>query len=453
MRMMSALLAATALCVTPAEAVRAALADLETLEPSYRAQMRYLVVERDDQVVAVRYLINAVSRSRAVYRPVVTANGTLVRLDLATLANLRDAKTYREVLEAWETLAADDPYFGLRTQVLLSANKGSRVVRVDGGWVGLTQASRLRAATGSVAAVLRADYFVGRVAGQDYYVWAGIPNTEGEFLRSLGIDRQQVERLAADTAANLFRSQVTHKPRRIVHLPGPLGSTWLTQDVATEDPGRDPIRNPVDFRQQRFTFDASEWFAQKANKFWLTVLFDSQGRRQFSVPEQIAKDAAGLDGIVRPLISCVRCHELHGGRAGLQPFVDDQYPLLSGEAAVLRSLAPEVAQRIGERYDPRRQQRYLQRDREDYVDAVEQACGTDPQTATQSLSEVFASYVYEPVSLVRAASEAGISKEQFVTLTVDSNDPIVLALRSAKQVNRKAYEASFQEIMLRTQKP
>jgi hypothetical protein len=499
MRMIPNLLAAAALCVTPAEATRAALADVRALAPEYRQQMRYVVCENKDQQIAVTYLLNAISRSRTITAPkavggrqnkdgeirffplptvyclpptVYCLPPTLLRIDLAAYANQREPKTYWELHSAWERLAADDPYFHVKTQVAIensgqlavasgrfslpaTGHRSPATLTVDGGWVGLEMAGSLRAATGSAGAVLRADYFIARVAAEDYYAWAGVPEKQADFLSALGVDKGTIEKLAADSAANLFRSNITLKPRRVVRLPSPGGSIWLTLDVDAESPDRDPIRNPVDVAgpsgTQKYNFQASEVFFTRANGFWGLALYDAKGNRQASVPDRVAKDAESPDGIVQPLISCIRCHESHGA-AGLQPFSDDQHALLSGQAAILKSYLPEVAQRVGELYDPAKLNREIQRDREDYAAAVKAACHCTTKEAASALADCFAAYAFEPVWRERAAAEAGVGADRFALLTAGSTDAITLALRAGKKVNRKAFEASYQDIMLRISK-
>lgn len=487
MRMTTTLLATLALCVTPAEATRAALADVQSLAPEHRGQMRYVVCETPEQQIAVNYVLNAVSRSGTMVKTAgVRIQGPgdressrtqapdprplLLRIDLATLANQRDPRTYHELHAAWERLAEFDPYFHVRTQVVTAGagiqrsggnrnnpdprplNPGPLTVTVDGGWVGLENAARLRALSGSAGAVLRADYFVARTSAEDYYAWAGIPTKQTDFFNGLGVDKSVIEKLAADNAANLFRSQVTFKPRRVVRLPGPQGSVWITLDVDGESPDRDPVRNPVDVAgpagTQRFNFQASEIFYTRANGMWGVALFDAKGDRQATVPDKVAKDTEDQEGIVRPLISCIRCHEAHG-KAGLQPFTDDQHALLSGEAGILKSYLPEVAQRVGELYNPARLNKALDRDRADYAEAVERACGCTTAEAATALAVTFARYVDDEVSSETAAREAGVSVEMLVSATAASTDPITLALRACKKVTRKAFEASYQDIMLR----
>ena len=351
--MMTAIIASLAMCSTPAESVQAAVADMETIPAAFRPQIRWLACESREEVQAVSYLINAVQRTRVILKP--QQAGRLLRVDLSAMADRRDANSYKELLAAWEVLAADDPYFGIKTQVVLPGAKAPSTTRVDGGWIDPKRAEILRKGSGSAAAVLRADYFVSRVAGIDYYRWAGVPLTQTELFEGLGINKGAVEKLAADTAANLFKSRVTHKSRRIINFPAPRGYLLMTLDVDSESPDRSAIRNPIDVDgpagKQRYNFQAAEIFFMRANGFWGFALYDAAGKRQDVVPQQVAIDTHAQDGVVRPGISCIRCHS-QAAPGALQPFVDNQFPLLTGQAATLKSYLPEVSQRVAELYDP-----------------------------------------------------------------------------------------------------
>lgn len=448
---MSLLLAVAVVCSTPAASARMAVADAETLPAIVRGQTRYLSLyhvpprARSEMVAAVDYLLNAVSRSRTIVRSRPLADGSLVRLDLAAYADARRPETYQELVEAWEQLAAEDPYFHIRTQV--ATTRGLETVTTDGGWIGLDTARRLREQTGSLGAVLRADWFVAQVTRTPaYYQWSGVPPREAEFYGSLGLDLRTINTLAADSAANLFRSAVTGKPRRIIFRPGPLGGNWVTKDVAQESPERDPVRNPVDYLEQQFRFDASEVFYSRPNRFWGTALFDANGRRQDAVPVAIATDTTAPGGRQElvPLISCIRCHELAGGAGGLQPFDDDQTRLprpRSGERA--------VEQRIAELYDPARLAKQIARDREDYAEAVAAATGgLEPAEAAAALAGVYARHVDEPISAGAAAAELGLQVEELAPALSDSRDPITLAVVLRRAVGRRSWEASFQDAVL-----
>lgn len=444
---MVALLMLAALTGSPAESAALAAADLAALPEAIRPQTRYLSLynvppDREAEVAtAASYMLNAVSRNRLVTQPELIHGGQLLRVNLAAYADLKDPHGLQAIHTAWENLAVVDPYYHLRTQVADEHGK-IQTVTVDGGWVGLDSANALKALSLSNGAVLRADWFVAQVATPPaYYEWTGVASKEADFFKALGVDLAVINKLAADSAANMFRSHVTGKPRRVIHRPGPLGSVWVTKDAAAETPDKDPIRNPVDFKTQRFAFDASEVFYSKANGFWGTALFNAQGARQNAVPPNVATDTtapAGHQELV-PVISCLRCHEQNGGKAGLQPFADDQTALSA------TSEYPEVANRIAELYDPSKLEREMTRDRDDYSAAVLAATAMTPEAAAKCVTSVFASVVYDPVTLHLAAVDVGLTPEAAQAAWSASGDPVILKLRSGGKVNRKAWEASFQE--------
>ena len=94
---------------------------MATVPAERQAQTRYLVVpgaemiERQRNAQVIGYLLNAVSRTRAITRPEpVDDQWQMVRIDLAAYADFRQAATYQELFRAWEQLVEIDPYFHLR---------------------------------------------------------------------------------------------------------------------------------------------------------------------------------------------------------------------------------------------------------------------------------------------------------------------------------------------------
>jgi hypothetical protein len=404
------LLLSAVLPVAPADEVRAAAADVETLPTASRPSVRYLTLysvepaKRRQAIQTVGYVLNALSRTRAITQPVLVSP-TLVRFNISQFAPRTDE--FAAWFGAWEKLAESDPYFHLRTEVAIKAELGIRkaegagtrnsavrlpnsalkTVTTDGGWTDLPAAARLQAATHSAGALLRADYFITQATVPPrYYEFAGVPDSENEFLKSLGVDQKVIDRLRANAGANLIISGVTAKPRRVVWLQGPLGGVYSTLDVERVDAARDPLRRPISAAGLDFQFDVSEWFAVAPNGLWRTALFNAAGRRQDSVPDKVAKDTSDPagDGIVVPLVSCIRCHR----EAGLRPFADDQTRLLAGRVD-LYSYDPNLVQRAAEFYDEPRLQRQMQFDRQTYSDAVARATsGLTAEQVANALAEV-----------------------------------------------------------------
>ena len=322
-----------------------------------------------------------------------------------------------------------------------------KTVTTDGGWVDLQAAARLRAATRSAGALLRADYFVTQATiPPRYYEFAGVPESESEFLKSLGVDQKVIDRLRANAGANLIISGVTAKPRRIVWSQGPLGGVYSTLDVERVDAPHDPLRRPISVAGLEFQYDVSEWFAVAPNGLWRTALFNAAGRRQNAVPDRVAKDTSDPlgDGIVVPLVSCIRCHR----EAGLRPFADDQTRLLAG-GVDLYSYDPDIVQRAVEFYDEPRLQRQMQFDRQTYADAVRRATsGMKPEEVADALAEVVRNHSYLPVTIEQAAREVGLTLTEFRIALAATRDPVILLLLEGRPVLRGQWESSFAEAAL-----
>ena len=459
-----ALSAISALAQTPASELRAAVADVERLPAEVRPGVRDLSLyavppdRREETARVAGYLLNALSRTRAISRP-EAVTPTLLRFSISSYVG--DGQEFQAWSAAWEKLVENDSYWHLRTEIASSSSPQRREVReeklsasrafavntvtVDGGWLNLADAATLRTATLSNGALLRADDFIARAsASPDYYNFAGIPATEDEFLKSLGVDPATIDRLRANAGANLIISGVTKKPRRIVWEQGPLGGVYQTLDVAAVDAVRDPLRRPISADGSQLTFDAGEWFAASPNGLWRVALYDSQGKLQQSVPDKIAKDTSdsAADGVVTPLVSCIRCHV----ESGLRPFRDDQTRLLAGGRVDLRSSDPNIVQRAAEFYDEPRLQRQMDFDRATYDQAVARATGgLKAEELAAALARTVREFAYRPLGREQAARELGLWGIDLHDVLAASHDPIILALVEGRPVLRGQWESSFAE--------
>jgi len=369
-----------------------------------------------DATAALSLVLNSVSRASLLTPPTPLA-GSLWRFHLLDYAPA--AADLRAWELAYEELAALDPY--------LSA-----------AMVHDETLDQLRLVTGSRAPVVRGDWLVWKLsAPPHYYRFAGIPATRREYEVSLGLDADALLQLGAARGANLFLSGVTHKPRRISRWQGPLGGAWNTYDVLAAVADRDPFRDPTD----GFRFDAGEHIGAKANGLHLFALYDAVGKRADAVPDQIAKDDSDprADGIIRPMISCVRCHV----EDGLRGFVNDQRRLATA-GVVTSAESPQAAQDLALFYSNDKLPRQMDRDREDYARSVSQATGMSAAAAARALALTVRRYAYEPVTPRVAAAELGLtSTEDLTAALARSTDPILLALAAGVEVERQQWEVSF----------
>lgn len=425
----------------PADEVRAAVEDLRLRVPAAEwSETRYLslyalpIEQWSETRSVVGFVANSLSRNERIVRPEVVegSHGRLLRLSLAR---------YGWPGELWEALAGQDPYWHLRTQVIDPESKRTREVYTDGGWVDLTASGELRRMTGSGGAVLRADFFVARTAttarGGLYYEFAGIPATEREFFEGLGVDLTTIGRLRADAGANVIRSRVTRKMRRVVRRQGPLGGAWQTYDVERNTAERDPIRNPL-----AFVYDASEHIAAKRNGLHVFALYDRKGALQRTVPDVIAKDLADAhgDGIVVPMLSCVRCH-VEDGIRGVR---NDQARLLERGVELFAEQKAD-ADRLAAFYLDGLN-RPVDRDREDYAEAVAEATGGwSARETAAGLDRVYRRYATDLVTDGQAAREVGVDVESFGRAVGASTDAVLLGLSAGIEVQREQWEAAFAE--------
>ncbi len=179
------------------------------------------------------------------------------------------------------------------------------------------------------------------------------------------------------------------------------------------------------------------------NGLWRVALYDAAGKLQQSVPDKIAKDTSDPrgDGIVTPLISCIRCHT----ESGLRPFRDDQSRLLASGRVDFESGDPAIVRRAAEFYDEPRLQRQMEFDRETYAQAVARAAGMKPEELAAALARTVREFAYLPVTRAQAARELGVPEAEFAAALRSSHDPIVLTLIEGRPVLRGQWESSFAE--------
>lgn len=435
-------------CATPSGEVRAALLDLKQHVPAEsRLTTRYVTFyalpesQWSSGRAVVSFVLNSVSRSSVIVVPDVVpgSRGRLLRIDVARLARRKEDLT--AWLRAWEHMVEDDPYFHLKTVVLDPRDGKRRTVLTDGGWVNLARAAKLRRFCGSSGAIVRADWFVSRACVTPlYYEFAGIPERKEPWLRRLGIDAKTIVRLDANRGANLLRSRVTDKPRRLSRWSAPHGAVWNTYDSDGLDQTKDVFRNPT----FAVGFDAGEHIATRANGLLEYALFNARGVRQDAVPPEIAIDDTVSPPVpLVPMLSCVRCHAADGGD-GLRSFADDQSRLLADGVELLVQDGRQLQSLESFYGRQRRLKRELQRDREDYREAVAQATGgMTPAKIAAALAGMFRAYVTEEVTLERAAREVGLTAERFRVLMGRSVDPLLLALVEGIPIRPAQWEASY----------
>ncbi len=417
---------------SPAGELEAAANDVKRLP---RSHWRYVSLFNLDEVqrqaarVAIDGLLNHCSRADGISRVqsvrCVMPDGStteLLRFDLSWYCR---PETLKEMLAAWEALADQEPYFTLRSsrdvlqRVRVFDQRTGRTLRFETRPKSVDErisispenAEILERLTGSQVPLVRADWLLTAVGlkADNYFRLAGIPATEQEFCASFGMDQQAYERLRAEVGANVLKSDVTQKPRRINFRSTAFFSVLLlTRDPNSDaDPRRDPIRNP-----HGFVFDGTEAFARGANgllRFWTG---NAAGKRVNLVPAEIAPEdysmprGAQSRQIVAPL-SCMTCHNMTREESGFKAFSNDQLRFMRGQLS--KAYHDPVVAADAERFYGANLSKLIVAEREAYAEAVSKASGTSPYEMTAAWSERVAEYQYELVTPEVAAQELGIS--------------------------------------------
>jgi len=432
----------------PSMEVRASLAD--SRQQRHQRTTRYFTtynIPPDDRkaVVAVlNYELNAVSRARTIQYvreipqgiagPIdpKDATPTLYAIDLQQLGI--DPKF-------WEALVSDnEPYFHVPAKAVNPLTGKVEDSYTAAGHTGIADAESLRYITGSGGAVVRADWFIARLSKPPHYhIWAGIPATRAEFNKLFAVDDATIIALGANKGANILRSGVTLRERRVSRWQSPLGGYWVTYDSEeNKDPKRDPFKTPgFDIEA-----DASEHIAAKANGLHLFGLYNRKGQRQDTVPDKIAKhpDSPHGDGILVNFSSCVACHT----NGGLQPFGNDMKTLLRGRVDL--NLPAKDADELAAFYSTDKLAKQLPRDREDYDEAVQLAIGNDfkPGDLPKMFAKVISTYASDTVTQATAMRELGVDSLEALKF---STDPHILALVEGLEIQRSKWEVGFNEAM------
>lgn len=459
----------------PVDEVRQVATALGDYAPEAAKNMRFLslaTVPDEEKPVAAgiaSFVLNSLGDAGYISRPEWVPGTSLVSFNLRNYANSEE--TYKVAWDTWEKLAAEEPYFHLRTQVAEEVkgkdDKGKpttttevKEVTLDAPWIPADLAKHVRETSASIGPVMRLEYWLAKVmVPPNYYTLAGIPQTEEEFLKLIGIDAAEIRKLGRDKGANVISKVAFGRSRRVSNYTGPYGALFVTKDVFETRDKRDAIRQPLNAafnpttgeNVKLFDFDAGEFIAAKANGLHLFALYDKNHQRQDAVPlggpgKSIARDTSedhpGFDGVVVPGLSCVRCHTENG----LRP-IDDVQSTLPGIASL-----PD-AQAILSFYNPPQLQLRLKQAREQYALAVSQACDLSSEQVAEGLGKLVRTHLYELVTDERAAQECGCDVTTLQMSAAATADPYAQLLAQGKAVHREAWEASFPAVVQEVLRP
>ncbi len=483
---------ATACALTPNQAVRAALADADTLAQEDQVFTKYLFLppdatNYDSFVLALKLHVNLISREATLAYPHLVGEGVW-RVDL---------REYQWNPKTWEKLGLIDPYFH-RNDVVTVTETEDVHENVYHWWPGGTwsdgyyyppnsfqyykqerrqrtvkkqvvkrtlyvpqgagQLASLALLTESDAPIVRADWFLAQGArqtsldneedtGVGYYDWLELASIK-DLLKLIGEDEQTFLRIQQEIRAVVGESGVAQGNRQIVRTGAQSGGHWTTLEVKKQKARGIAIQN---LRRGEFHFAAQEHYFSLPNGLPGTFLNDNKFARQSSVPDFIAGDQSPLnrsrDTRVHVNLACMRCHE---GRV-LQPIEDDVRPVYTGRLLTVtndKGVALELKRLYGANLD-----RALQLDRSLYQDVLTLVTGKKPQEAAALYSDAFSRYAYSRVTVEMAAAELGVGPRQLQKALRDAatrlgrgdfrTDPWIAPV--VRTVPRENWEDAFQD--------
>ncbi|QEL18521.1 hypothetical protein [Limnoglobus roseus] len=331
-------LSAPAGAQTPAAAVDAAALDAARVRSAESRYVRYLSLydvadpkelTRWDQLL--RFWANSLSREVDLTPPTrVTPN--LWRVDL---------RDYGWDAKVWEKLADTEPYFLVKLTAAVTTPATTErkywpggVNSTDGkhydaGWYDVVtpakaaakvafgpqvdgpRALTLAAYTGSAVPVVKLNWWITEATrandrGTGYYSWLGLGAKEADFLKLVGADVKEAQRLRREIGAIVSRSPVTLNNRGLERFDAISGPYWRSRDYARNNAEKNALRLLDGDIQE----DASEQYGSLPNRLFAFWLQNNKGERQDTAPDNIASDgkSTGTDRRVAAGMNCVRCH-------------------------------------------------------------------------------------------------------------------------------------------------
>jgi mono/diheme cytochrome c family protein len=280
------------------------------------------------------------------------------------------------------------------------------VFRIDLRELGWAEASwdALRAAYpygvargGDVPDAIRGDWLVATASRPPFYhQLLGLPATEGELARRLGIDLADDIARGRVVRAGFARSGVSVHNRMIERHATRHGALWRSYDFASSTGREDIFSHPIDF-----VAAGGELIFNLPNGMQAYLLVDAAGRRIDKAPTAIVSDPRRPDRAVENGVSCMGCHA-----AGILPKADQLRdaiaPRLSDrDAELVRRLHPPAAT-LDAHYD---------RDRARFAAALAAIGEQIGDPADEPIALLVGRYEAE-LDLALAAAELGLRSEQ-----------------------------------------
>lgn len=477
---------------TPVDAVRAALADGQSLPPARQPYARYLSAhfapeaERADYARATSFLINSLSRERAIAPVAVVAEGGLLRVLL---------DDYGIDPKAWDKLAATgsgpqatqtpEPYFQTRlVQIVDQYEDQERVKRVPirdnygrtywreqkttervrvgssknfvlaaAPWLHAEGIAALQTLTQSQTPVVRADWWLANASiAPGYYDLLSLGARVEDFEALAFADRKLAERARSQTQGAVTFSSVALHNRALERTPtvsGYLGGyLWRSLDAAKSTDDRDFVNVLLDQR-----FDATEQIASLPNGLQAYFLTDGKGARLDVAVAGVAIDneTTLADKQVYTARNCMVCHA-----RGMRAIQDEVRSLTWGQVSLL-VVDRFQAKRVKDLYFTADLSQIVAHDGQLFEAALKATNGLTGAENGSLFERLLKRYLDEPVTPERLAAEAGVSVEVLLAALKQEHVPELLRVRldhslvgliAGRPARRDQIERSFGQLML-----
>jgi uncharacterized protein (TIGR03000 family) len=487
---------------TPDSSVQFALADLAGIPEDAQPHIRYLALyhvprqERQPLAQTVSFVVNSLSTRKKIQIPFFAAGGdmTVIRINLRDYdidpkdwddvarkgsgptpqpepyfhafaeqvvpgqEAEREVKKTRKVQKTRKVWRYDQRYGGqiqveeayeaeeeytVKEKVPGQPSKGK--VLKDAPWLNPAAVARLKELTRSEFPVSRADWWVANaIIPPAYYRLLRLGDKDGDFEKLVGADEKVAARVRGQDKGVVLQSTVARHNRTLTRsFAGTGGYYWVSHDSLSSVDERQYAINLLNEK-----FDATEVIASLPNKLQAYFLTDGQGKRLDFANPDIAVDNTAVDRIVRNGRSCMVCHV-----DGIRPIHDEVRKIteMLRDADRVRLLVPDYKdyERISDLFSSNLDEQVIL-DQNLYGRAVGLATGLTPAKNAAQLSRFYDLYVETLLTKEAAASECGLTLDEFDRLVKLSNDNVVLGLtrQPIRPVRRDQWERSYQEFML-----
>lgn len=444
------------------------LEDIEALPETQRLTTRYLSLyaippaERFHHVVVTSFVLNSLSWNNQITIPEVVpgTKGRILRVNWAAYSRGFNFSTGKDedllrFLESWELMSTGDSFF-------LEP------------WVDSQEADQLTAASGSIGAILRADWFNFYVMLDDnpdskdviegfYSIFRGLPDDEAAFFSLLKVRVNEIRELGGERRAGVVISgtdsdarKVGQNNRILVRYPTlmtPYGAyLWHTLDYINSQGKRNILNNPVtDFK------DGGEYIFSNPNYlqgYFLTqrqeISKKSVFKRVSEVPIEVATDPH-FDHHRVKINSCTVCH-VGGINTFKDVFTKQMFAPKGPAGAVLPNALKDIDLDLYKRVYKEDLDVYVKADRINYQMAIERATGLIPEDFVPIYYKTILDYA-APVTAEKAAWEFGVtllendlekSLEMYLAdKVVSTTQGSLMLLVRRGQIQRDTFEEDF----------